>query len=97
MFLDIDNFTLLTSTDLNSEINADNITILPNPANQFVMIRVNSSNVYRYSISNTLGKVIINGSDVGDIKINLNEFNAGIYFVTVKLDNQNLCKKLIVK
>ncbi|MFN7912713.1 MAG: T9SS type A sorting domain-containing protein [Bacteroidota bacterium] len=97
MFLDIDNFTLLTSTDLNSEINADNITILPNPANQFVMIRVNSSNAYSYSISNTLGKVIINSSGVGDIKINLNEFNAGIYFVTVKLDNQNLCKKLIVE
>ncbi|MBX2829299.1 MAG: T9SS type A sorting domain-containing protein [Flavobacteriaceae bacterium] len=62
-----------------------NVAIYPNPANEFVTIRVSdTSRSYEYSISNILGQVIGQGTlREAESRINTGNFNTGLYFVTI--------------
>ena len=77
--------------------NATDITLYPNPANNEIYLK-NSTDFDNASISiyNVLGANVISQSLNGNnIKINVNELNAGVYFVEVSSNNKKYSSKFI--
>lgn len=93
----------------NSEIVAINrnslgiIDIFPNPVNDLLHINFNTNEVndYKVSITNILGEVITETTNLGKNKLTLNvfeELSGGVYFVKIVDDsNQLITTKKIIK
>ena len=83
----------LSSTGV-SELANSNISIYPNPANDFVVVK--SENNSEIIISDLSGKVVYqNINNRATEKINISSFTTGVYIVTVKNDNSVYTQKLI--
>ena len=88
---------LVTKANNVSEITENNISIYPNPANDFVKIsgndRINSIKVY-----NCLGMMVeeieVNANEV---EISTSEYNTGIYFFDVMTENGNRIQKVLIR
>ena len=80
-----------------SEITENNISVYPNPANDFVKISAND-NINSVKVYNCLGMMVeeieVNANEA---EINISEYNTGIYFVNVQTENGNLVKKVVKK
>ena len=80
-----------------SEITENNISVYPNPANDFVKISAND-NINSVKVYNCLGMMVeeieVNANEV---ELNTSEYNTGIYFVNVQTENGNLVKKVVKK
>jgi hypothetical protein len=81
-----------------SEITENNISVYPNPANDFVKLSAVSGQLSVVKIYNCLGMMVeeieVNANEV---EINISEYNTGIYFVNVQTENGNLVKKVVKK
>lgn len=73
-----------------------NISISPNPANNFV--RISGNNVKEINIYNSVG-ILVDRFNVEDniISINVENYSTGIYFVNIKSNQEDIIKKLIIK
>ncbi|MBR5781080.1 MAG: T9SS type A sorting domain-containing protein [Bacteroidales bacterium] len=88
---------LVTKANNVSEITENNISIYPNPANDFVKIsgddRINSVKVY-----NCLGMMVeeieVNANEA---EINTSDYNTGIYFFNVMTENGNRIQKVLIR
>ena len=90
---------VLVTKDTNvSEITENNISVYPNPANDFVKLSAVSGQLSVVKIYNCLGMLVeeieVNANEV---EINTSEYNTGIYFVNVQTENGNLVKKVVKK
>lgn len=71
-----------------------NLSIFPNPTNKILNVSINIK--CNYSIVDAFGKLIISGIlEKGENKIDLESFEAGVYFVNIK-DNGSLLKSFRV-
>jgi hypothetical protein len=94
----------------NVGIKEENINLLsgniyPNPANEKLRVTFihNSAKFYTIEISNILGQVIFSESNLNDCQlpitnktIDVSGFESGSYIVTIKADNKQLQKKIII-
>ena len=78
----------------------NNINITPNPAKEYVNITVNNvKNKTKILIYNTVGKLVFSkeyNSEINE-RIDISEFNSGIYFVKIINKDKNKIEKLIIK
>ncbi|NLA23920.1 MAG: PKD domain-containing protein, partial [Bacteroidales bacterium] len=89
-------FTISWEVGIASNL-SDNINIYPNPTKGFVYIETTKNIPESISISDVLGKTILEINPTSDIsKLDLNELKAGIYFVSIKLKDNNIVHRLIV-
>lgn len=82
------------------ELNSKEIAIYPNPASDFTTIKLNSENriIERIEIVNLLGQTFYKDEiNQTSAKINLADFNSGIYFLIVKSDKELFKQKFVVK
>ena len=79
-------------------INGENgivFSVYPNPAVNNVTVYYNGTYVYEFVAIN--GDIILSGQANGQVELSFEGFASGIYFVTVKNNDQISTKKLIIK
>ncbi len=96
---DIDTgFYLIKSSTLsNDEFELDKeITLYPNPAENFINIKLNNKPINSIKIYNTLGELVYNKTNIKSSKFRLNvsEYPSGFYIASI---NDVINKRLIVK
>ncbi len=82
---------LTNITGVNEPTVSDNIYLYPNPTTGIFTIEGN--NILKIEIFNTAGKEIYNGHLT---TVNLEEYQKGIYFVSIKTENGVFIKKIIL-
>jgi hypothetical protein len=94
--LDISNNILSTS----SNALASAITLYPNPASDYVNLSfIEAGEDYKIEIYDALGKKVLKKnyiSSSSDERIYLNGISAGIYFINIYSDTDQITKKLVV-
>jgi len=102
--LDVDNLQLVGGTiDVPQNLMGEKaFSISPNPANTFVNINIpNVNNDVKIILHNTVGQVVYSNTfnNVNDVneRIDISEFNSGIYFVEIINGNKSSIEKLIIK
>lgn len=71
-----------------NELNTSNVAVYPNPAKEQVTFETDN-NGFNLTITDITGKVIFNQNVVSKkTTVNLNRFNAGVYFYTIANNNQ---------
>ena len=91
----------VTEDITNSIANANNaiISISPNPASDFINVKLKSKNYSNYSIIDITGKQILNdiiGDNDNAIKIDISSIAKGTYFLKLQaIDNNNTLHKFI--
>nr|WP_294862384.1 T9SS type A sorting domain-containing protein [uncultured Fluviicola sp.] len=76
------------------EVNAENISMFPNPAQDKLYFSGNITEIYLYDTS---GKLVLESTDIYDDEISLNGLQSGIYQVVLKINDSISNKKLIIK
>jgi hypothetical protein len=83
-----------------NELNSKEIAIYPNPTSDFMSVKLNSENrlIEHIEIVNLLGQTVYKDElKQTSVKINLIDFNPGIYFLIVKSDKELFKQKFVVK
>lgn len=87
---------IITEGDNVTEIIADNISIYPNPANDFVKLSTGNCQLSSVKIYNCLGMMVeeieVNANEV---EINISEYNSGIYFFNIETENGSHIQKVL--
>ncbi len=73
---------------------SNRVSLFPNPAHQFVNVGVDSK-VFSVAITDLSGKTVMQSENQQNIDIS--GFADGVYILTVKIGEQNISKKLVVK
>ncbi len=87
--------------NINSEekpLAKNNVLIYPNPVKQELNVFLNGKEkISGYTIFNSLGKVMDNKAvnKANNLKIHLNSYNNGVYFIKIYTDNKKTYTKKI--
>ena len=73
----------------------DNISIFPNPVNDFLQINIDNYEQSCLTVFDITGKVILEKTFHKTIRLNTQNFKKGVYFIEIKTQNKLLTKKLI--
>jgi CubicO group peptidase (beta-lactamase class C family) len=88
------NHAMCTSTSITEKTNNyKSISIYPNPANDFITINVIPDSNLKVQISNVLGELMT--VDQHENKIDITNLARGIYFISVKQDQNFIMQKFI--
>jgi len=75
--------------------------VYPNPATDFVTISIKDRNKnHTISIFDPLGREVLKKEIVSgkqDLKLSVEQFTTGTYFVKISSENASITKKLIIK
>ncbi len=71
------------------------IKLYPNPAEKTIHINHKGYNIDNVSVYNVIGKLVLNAKEASSIDVS--EYDAGLYFVRIQIENRELIKKLIIK
>ncbi len=94
-FGDTHDYTVNITGVENINVVSDDINFFPNPVSNIVQIKANS-NIKQISVFNYLGQQIYqNKPNSLNSEIDVFEWNAGIYFITIKTTNGIYTEKLI--
>ena len=75
-----------------------NLSIAPNPANEFVGITLEGTETAQIKIVDVLGNTVYSKQISGATKIGTADFNSGVYFISIQGENKKaITKKLIVR
>jgi hypothetical protein len=93
-------FTIVTATEVKNVANeANNVVIYPNPANDVFNIALNGANVDNIRIMDIQGKVIntiATDKNQPIIKVPVNDYAAGVYFVQLQSGSSVMVKKIVI-
>ncbi len=73
----------------------DDITLYPNPSNEFVVIPEKLRNSY-LSIYDSKGKLVYNNVNINSVDLNIDKFNDGIYSFVFLKNNEVFKTKIVV-
>ncbi|MGJ8684186.1 MAG: S8 family serine peptidase [Nonlabens sp.] len=99
----IDNIALTSTLSSKENKLAQAISLYPNPASDMVYLEIDNSNLQEdlnIQIMNSLGQVIHNleaRKNDNLIKVDVNDYSTGLYFVSIQSGNLQTTKKLIIK
>ena len=71
------------------------LKIYPNPANQFVNIETEISEVIKYEVFDMMGRIVINDALNAEKQINVESLPEGIYILTILTNSKSITKKFI--
>jgi len=76
----------------------DQILVYPNPSSNIFNIKLKTLEDISYSVVDVTGKLVLKGEqkDTSGFSINLNQFNTGLYILTLQNENHSISKKLIL-
>ena len=70
-------------------------SVYPNPANQFVNIETEISDVIKYKVFDMMGRIVINDALNVEKQINIESLPEGIYILTIQTNSTTMTKKFI--
>ena len=75
----------------------DFVTLSPNPFHNFILIESRFENLENchFGIYNLGGELILEDQLAASGKVNLEQLNPGVYFITIKLEGRTLTKKIV--
>ncbi len=74
----------------------DNVVVYPNPAGDIVTIRTNNQYQQTYTITNSIGQIVLFGQiPQGQKQVSIKTLPTGLYFVHIKDQNGDVVKKLL--
>ncbi|HRD39223.1 MAG TPA: T9SS type A sorting domain-containing protein, partial [Bacteroidia bacterium] len=84
-----------------SLVNPNDVIVFPNPAKDFISIKINDAYKFDVTITDVLGKTILSKSDNFErTQFNVADLPSGIYFCEIKIRNKNseqsVYKKIII-
>lgn len=81
-----------------SESSTNDISVFPNPTDGVLNIKLDNSNCCNYMITNYIGQNLISGiGNNGEMRLDLSQFENGVYFITIFTENQKFVEKIIKK
>ncbi|KAA5823616.1 T9SS type A sorting domain-containing protein [Algibacter amylolyticus] len=92
-YTEIQGTTTCSTLSVNTEVKNSSIRIFPNPSNNFIQIS-GISETLSYSLYDTLGKAVKQGSISNNEKININSLPKGLYYLNI---GNTIYKKVITK
>ncbi|MDY0088784.1 MAG: choice-of-anchor J domain-containing protein [Flavobacteriaceae bacterium] len=98
-FFMVDDFSVTTAEMSTDDFFASNLSIYPNPANDFFNLSSTTSIIENVKVTDLNGRVVksIAANGVSDVQVNISDLTTGIYFVTVNTDNGTGSTKLVKK
>jgi hypothetical protein len=72
------------------------ISVFPNPANDYLSIDLNSTKPWYYSVLDTKGSVHLMGSSNQKKEIDISHLAEGLYFIQIQVDSKFLVEKIII-
>jgi hypothetical protein len=72
------------------------ISIYPNPAKDFVNIKVNNNELSKISVIDISGKILKTENFNKNIKIETKEFEKGIYIFKIETNNEVITKRIVI-
>ena len=89
---------IIGQTDNIEDILSDEISVYPNPANDFVKVSTVNNQQSTVRVYNCLGMLVeevkMNSSE---IEINTSYYNTGIYFIQIQTEDVNMTKKIVIE
>ena len=88
----------LDDTFLKESISGFSYKIFPNPAQDYLNIEINENNSSKVSVSifNAIGKrIIFQELEEAKILIETGNFNKGLYYIKIELENNSICEKFV--
>ena len=78
---------------------SSNIVLYPNPASNFVVVKSEKITIENIQILDIAGKIVIYSSakPAKNIRIDISNLKAGVYFINIGTEKSRIVKKLIVK
>lgn len=84
------------STDI-SDINKI-FSLYPNPATDYVFVNINSTDIIKYELYNTLGvKVLSSNISKYNVELRLNNFDKGLYYFKLYTNSSEYTKTLLIE
>jgi hypothetical protein len=80
--------------DVNS-FSSFEFNIFPNPVSDFLQLKYSKNEVVLWSLSDNLGRNILNGEFAKSDEINVQSLNSGVYFLTLTKDDNEVIFKII--
>jgi hypothetical protein len=95
----IDNWTLQIPVPPSyiADNKEDRFKVFPNPTTDFITIELLNNNKVSVQLSDVFGKVIMKSSLQNTTQLNISSYAAGIYYLTLKSEEQSVTKKIIVE
>ena len=76
--------------------NAEEVNVYPNPTSNFVTVQANGMN--HITVLNPLGQMVYDANVDGDIqKLDMSQYEAGVYMVRVATENGTSVQRVVVK
>jgi len=89
---------VVTKTDVETELFANEIHIFPNPNNGNFELALSNSSNSKVTIKNMIGQVVFeNEYSKANVRIELSNFAKGIYFIEVIQNSEVKIKKLVIE
>ena len=70
--------------------------VYPNPAESVLYINANAAS-YEYQMINSVGQVVMSGVANGNVQLNVNDLNNGVYFLKVIANGNAQIEKVVIK
>ncbi|MEW4925009.1 BspA family leucine-rich repeat surface protein [Algibacter sp. 2305UL17-15] len=84
----------ISTLGIDNEDYKNTLTLYPNPANETLYVKTNRES--SYSIIDVYGKLVIKGKlEQGENKLDINNYQTGIYFLKIKNESGSIIKKVI--
>jgi len=96
-WVDIDNIGIAPNTSVGSVLEADEISLFPNPASQTLYISINNSvQKMPYKLFGLEGKLVKDGTFSSMDPIDVSRLKRGVYFIEFGADTNLMRKKLVL-
>lgn len=73
------------------------LKLYPNPANNYVIVESDNSEILEISIFDTLGKNVIPNSVLKNSRLDVSSLNRGVYFMRINANSTQVTKKIIIE
>ena len=75
-----------------------NVSVYPNPTNGKININVDNASHFNYQVYNMMGQDVISGNSKGsELRLDLNNIEKGVYFISIFTENHKFVERIIIK
>ena len=87
---------VLGTDEISGTISSDDISISPNPAKDFINIKINNLNYTKFSlvITDAAGRTVLKSEN--EARVNVSSLSAGVYFGTFSIGELKVNKKIVI-
>jgi hypothetical protein len=92
---------MISAADVEEVASIDDFAVYPNPANEFVNIDINTKELTQFNIQivDLLGHIVYKEDNVknnGSLKIPTQNWNSGLYLISVNTADSSITKKILI-